>query len=90
MKQWCVYILKCKDDTLYTGMTDDFEKRLAVHRAGKGAKYTRGRAPLEPVYFEPCEDLSSACKREYAIKQLTRAKKIVLIEAYQETISHKA
>lgn len=83
MKQWCVYILKCGDGTLYTGMTDDFEKRLAAHRAGKGAKYTRGRAPLEPVYVEPCEDMSGALKREYAIKQLTRAQKL-------ELISHKA
>ena len=79
MKQWCVYILKCKDYTLYTGITDDFEKRLAAHRSGKGAKYTRGRAPLEPVYIELCEDLSSAAKREYAIKQLTRAQKLELI-----------
>ena len=83
MKQWCVYILKCKDSTLYTGMTDDFEKRLAAHRSGKGAKYTRGRAPLEPVYIEFCEDHSSAAKREYAIKQLTREQKLALI-------SHKA
>ena len=50
MKQWCVYILRCGDGTLYTGMTDDFEKRLAAHRSGKGAKYTRGRAPFEAVY----------------------------------------
>ena len=80
MKQWCVYILKCKDATLYTGMTDDFEKRLAAHRSGKGAKYTRGRAPLEPVYIEFCEDHSAAAKREYAIKQLTRKQKLQLIE----------
>lgn len=81
MKQWCVYILRCRDDTLYTGVTDDFEKRLAAHRAGKGAKYTRGRTPLEPVYLEPCEDHSAALRREYAIKQLTRAQKTELIEA---------
>ena len=79
MKQWCVYILRCKDDTLYTGITDDFEKRLAAHRAGKGAKYTRGRTPLEPVYREICEDHSAALKREYAIKQLPRKKKMELI-----------
>ncbi|MBE6927103.1 MAG: GIY-YIG nuclease family protein [Ruminococcaceae bacterium] len=79
MKQWCVYILRCKDGTLYTGATDDFDKRLAAHRAGKGAKYTRGRTPLEPVYLEPCEDMSSALKREYAIKRLTREQKQALI-----------
>lgn len=83
MKQWCVYILQCGDGTLYTGMTDDFEKRLAAHRSGKGAKYTRGRSPFTPVYLEPCDDLSAALKREYAIKQLTRAQKL-------ELISHKA
>ena len=80
MKQWCVYILRCRDSTLYTGITDDFEKRLAAHRSGKGAKYTRGRAPLEPVYYEACEDHSSALKREYAIKQLPRKKKLELIK----------
>ena len=83
MKQWCVYILRCKDDTLYTGVTDDFEKRLAAHRAGKGAKYTRGRTPLEPVYLEACEDHSAALRREYAIKQLTRAQKTELIVSHQ-------
>lgn len=79
MKQWCVYILRCRDGSLYTGITDDFEKRLRAHRAGKGAKYTRGRAPLEPVYCEACADRSAALKREYAIKQLTRKKKLELI-----------
>lgn len=79
MKQWCVYILRCGDGSLYTGVTDDFAHRLATHRAGKGAKYTRGRGPLEPVYREDCENMSAALKREYAIKQLTRAEKLALI-----------
>lgn len=79
MKQWCVYILRCGDDTLYTGITDDFEKRLAAHRSGKGAKYTRGRAPLEPVYQETCASKSEALKREYEIKHLTRMQKLALI-----------
>lgn len=83
MKQWCVYILQCGDGTLYTGMTDDFERRLAAHRSGKGAKYTRGRSPFTPVYREDCDDRSAALKREYAIKHLTRAQKL-------ELISHKA
>ena len=78
-KTWYVYILQCGDGSLYTGITDDVQRRLEVHLSGKGAKYTRGRAPLEPVYLEPCEDLSSAAKREYAIKQLTRAQKLELI-----------
>ena len=80
MKQWCVYMLKCKDETLYTGSTDDFEKRLAAHRAGKGAKYTRGRGPLEPVYREVCADRSAALRREWEIKQLTRGQKLALVE----------
>ncbi len=79
MKQWCVYMLRCKDGTLYTGSTDDFEKRLAAHRAGKGAKYTRGRGPLEPVYRELCVDRSAALKRECAIKRLSRAQKEQLL-----------
>ncbi len=81
MKQWCVYILRCKDGTLYTGSTDDFPKRLEAHRQGKGAKYTRGRAPLEPVYLEECPHKSAALKREYAIKQLSRENKLALIAA---------
>lgn len=79
MKQWCVYILRCKDGTLYTGSTDDFPRRLEAHRQGKGAKYTRGRCPLEPVYIESCLDRSAALKREYAIKQLTRQEKLALV-----------
>lgn len=80
MKQWCVYILRCGDGTLYTGMTDDFSHRLQMHRSGKGAKYTRGRAPIEPVYLESVEDRSAALRREWEIKQLTRAEKLRLIE----------
>ena len=80
MKQWCVYILRCGDGSLYTGITDDFPRRLEAHRAGKGAKYTRGRGPLEQVYLEDCEDQSAALKREYAIKRLSRAEKIQLID----------
>lgn len=73
-KKWYVYILRCADDTLYTGMTDDVTRRLEVHNSGKGAKYTRGRGPLELAYSEECESYSAALKREYAIKQLPRRK----------------
>ena len=76
---WYVYMLRCKDDTLYTGITDDVQKRFAAHRAGKGAKYTRGRGPLELVYTEEVLDKSAALKREIAIKRLTRAEKLKLI-----------
>ena len=80
MKAWYVYILRCKDGTLYTGSTDDVERRLAVHNSGKGAKYTRSRRPVEIVYTEECESYSAALRREYAIKQLTRQEKLNLIE----------
>ena len=79
MKAWYVYILRCKDGTLYTGSTDDVERRLAVHNSGKGAKYTRSRRPVEVVYTEECESYSAALKREYAIKQLTRQQKLEMI-----------
>ena len=76
---WYVYILRCGDGTFYTGSTDDVERRLAVHRSGKGAKYTRGRGPLELVYQEALPDRSSALRREAAIKRLDRRKKLALI-----------
>ena len=76
---WYVYILRCGDGTLYTGTTDDVDRRLAVHRAGKGAKYTRGRGPLELVYTEELSDKSTALKREYAVKRLRREEKEKLI-----------
>ncbi len=79
MKTWLVYILRCGDGSLYTGMTDDLPRRLEAHRAGRGAKYTRGRGPLELVYQEPCADRSDALRREWAIKQLPRQEKLALV-----------
>ena len=76
---WKLYILRCGDGTLYTGITTDVEKRFAAHSSGKGAKYTRGRGPLELVHTEECESYSAALKREYAIKHLSRKDKISLI-----------
>ena len=81
---WYLYILRCKDDSLYTGITTDVEKRLEAHRAGKGAKYTRGRGPLELVYSEECGDHSAALKREAEIKQLPREEKLKMIEKHPE------
>ena len=78
-KIWKLYILRCGDGTLYTGITDDLEKRLEAHRSGKGAKYTRGRGPLELLYQETCQDHSHALRREYAIKRLNRQQKLLLI-----------
>lgn len=80
MAPWYVYILRCGNGTLYTGITDNVPRRLAAHRSGKGAKYTRGRGPLELVYQEEVPDKSSALKREYQIKQLSRQEKETLIE----------
>ena len=80
---WYLYILRCGDGTLYTGITTDVEKRLEAHRAGKGAKYTRGRSPLEMVYRETCGSHSDALKRESAVKKLTREQKEQLIREYR-------
>jgi len=74
-----VYILRCADDTLYTGMTDDIKRRLSLHNSGKGAKYTRGRGPVRLVYQEECIDKSAALRREAQIKRLTRGEKLRLI-----------
>lgn len=76
---WYLYILRCGDGSLYTGITTDVEKRLEQHRSGKGAKYTRGRAPLELVYREECGTHSQALKRECEIKALRRKEKQELI-----------
>ena len=78
-KQWVVYILRCGDGTLYTGITNDLVKRFSAHSSGKGAKYTRGRGPLQLVYQEACFDHSAALKREAEIKKLSREEKEKLI-----------
>jgi len=76
-----VYILECSDGTLYTGITKDVAKRLDEHNTSiKGAKYTKARRPVKLLYQEPSLDRSSASKREYAIKKLTRLKKLQLIQ----------
>lgn len=74
-----VYMIRCKDGSLYTGWTNNLEKRFRNHCEGKGAKYTRGRGPLELVYYEVFEDKKDAMKREYAIKQLKKSEKEKLI-----------
>ena len=74
-----VYVLKCADGSLYTGYTTDVERRVAEHNAGEGAKYTRGRTPVEPVHVERFESKSAAMSREYAIKQLSRREKERLV-----------
>lgn len=79
-KTWKLYMLRCRDGSLYTGITTDVEKRFAAHNAGKGAKYTRGRGPLELVYQEECGDHSAALKRELEIKALAKDDKLKLIQ----------
>ena len=83
-KYWYVYILKCGDGTLYTGITDDVSARLQAHREGKGAKYTRGRGPLELVYQEEAENHSAAAKREWQIKQLKKQEKLLLCQQWMQ------
>lgn len=79
MAAYWVYILKCGDGTLYTGIATDIARRLAEHRAGTGAKYTRGRGPVQVVYREKRSTRSRALKREAEIKSWTRQKKLALI-----------
>ena len=78
-KSWKLYILRCGDGTLYPGITTDVPSRLEMHRTGKGAKYTRGRGPLELVYSEECGTHSDALKRELQIKAMKREEKERLI-----------
>lgn len=80
-EEYVVYILKCADDTLYTGWTNNLVNRLAAHQSGKGAKYTRARLPVEIVYQERCDTKRQAMQREYQIKQLTRKQKLKLISS---------
>ena len=75
-----VYFLRCGDGSLYTGWTNDLEQRLAAHQSGKGAKYTRGRLPIEMVYFEEMPDKSAALKRENELKKLKKTEKELLIK----------
>ena len=73
------YILKCSDNSLYTGWNNDIKHRLKMHNEGKGAKYTKARRPVELVYFEEFETKEQAMKREYAIKQMARKDKLELV-----------
>lgn len=77
------YIVRCKDDTLYCGWTNNLERRIESHNSGTGAKYTRNRRPVELVYYETFETKEEAMSREYAIKQLTRKQKLELIKGMQ-------
>jgi len=77
---WCVYMLRCADGSLYTGITTDVARRVAEHNgdSGLGARYTRSRRPVALVYVEPADSRAQAARREAAIKQLDRARKLAL------------
>ena len=75
-----VYMLRCCDGTLYTGWTNDLEKRLAAHQAGRGGRYTRAHRPVVLAYYEPFATKQEAMRREWEIKQLSRAEKLRLVE----------
>jgi putative endonuclease len=82
-EKWFLYMLKCSDATLYTGVAKDIEKRFKVHSSGKGARYTRARLPLEIVYRETCKSRTDALVREFKIKKLNPKHKRTLVEAYR-------
>ncbi|NWJ39351.1 MAG: GIY-YIG nuclease family protein [Geothrix sp.] len=83
---WSVYLLQCGDGTLYCGIALDVAARLAQHQAGKGAKYTRGRGPLELVYREACGTKAEALRRERAVKRMSRAGKLQLARSMAGTM----
>jgi putative endonuclease len=78
-KPWFLYIIRCSDNSLYTGISNSLNKRIEAHNSGKGAKYTKGRAPVTLVHQEKFTDKSSASKREAEIKKLTRKEKLELL-----------
>jgi len=83
---WKVYILRCSDDSLYTGITTDIERRIEEHNnSDKGARYTRARRPVKLAYQENCSSRSCASSREYSIKQLNRTEKLQLIKSGKQT-----
>lgn len=78
-RSWSVYLLRCGDGTLYCGIALDVTARFEAHRTGRGARYTKGRGPLEVVYTEACGDKSTALRRERAIKRMERSAKLALV-----------
>jgi len=88
-KKWYVYILCCSDDTLYAGITNAPERRLAAHNQGVASKYTRSRRPVNMVYCEEAAEKGDALRRELAIKAMSRQQKLALIERFAEYNSTK-
>ena len=84
MNDYFTYILRCADGSLYTGWTNDLQHRLTAHNSGRGAKYTRARRPVTLVYWEALSTKSEAMRREWAIKHLTRAEKLALVQGTKQ------
>ncbi len=87
MQKWFVYILECSDKTLYTGITTDIKRRVKEHNSGKGARYTRSKGPVKPVFQITVSDRSKASKLEYKIKQFSKKQKLALIAESKNRIS---
>lgn len=83
------YILKCRDGSLYTGWTNDLERRIKEHNAGRGAKYTKSRRPVSLAYFEMFDTREEAMSREYAIKHLKRKDKLKLLDTEENPVKFK-
>ena len=83
------YMLECRDGSLYVGWTDDLEKRIRTHQAGRGGKYTRSRLPVRLAYFEELPDKSAAMSREWHMKRLTHQQKLALIDRAGQTLYNK-
>lgn len=77
--KWILYVVRCRDKTLYTGITNDLDRRIKLHQNGIASRYTRSRLPVKLLYQEPCSSRSDALKKEHAIKKLTRGGKITYI-----------
>ncbi len=88
VQRWYVYILECADNTLYTGITTNITRRMSEHESGKGAKYTKGRAPLKLIYTEECDNRATASKRENAIKAMPREEKANLALCAPQSAAH--
>jgi predicted GIY-YIG superfamily endonuclease len=88
-KTWRLYILKCSDNTLYTGITNDLPRRLVQHNSGTASRYTRSRLPVSLVHQEQCQGRSNALKKEYRMKSLSRKEKVEYIREKGGTLDNK-
>ena len=82
--KWTVYMVKCKDNSIYTGISNDLKKRLYTHSKGEGSKYIRARLPFKLIYIEECQNRSKALKREIEIKKLSKQNKELLVKLYNK------